>query len=408
MPYYSFVLLCYNNWELTNQAITTLNDSISDTYKQKGIEIIVVNNGSIDDTKKYLEQIKNTFSQQIELILIHLKENMGYSVGINTGLAQCKGEIITVLNNDLIFPKHWFDGIVNTLESDKSIGAAVPFLSHADMQQYKGVEFENLNEMHEFSKKIMVKNKDVRIFTERIISACVSMKKELLTLVGGNDFWFGLGHFDDDDWSLRVWISGYKIAITGASFVHHIGSATFKQKSNLILAAHYANVLKFTSKWGEKSADYGYRKEIVKQTEYSKNEMYFPLSYNEFNKPSSSSERNDTNKKRNIVLVADWMNMSSQWRKKCAEIKSLFEAGDDQLHLWIPKTYYSKKETEIVNLLVMKVLGSKSYINYVYDNVYPVDIIKFLCRYDVFLTAGNDYINHYFKYLLGNTSLLIK
>lgn len=53
MPYYSFVLLCYNNWELTNQAITTLNDSISDTYKQKGIEIIVVNNGSIDDTKKY-------------------------------------------------------------------------------------------------------------------------------------------------------------------------------------------------------------------------------------------------------------------------------------------------------------------------------------------------------------------
>lgn len=145
MPYYSFVLLCYNNWELTNQAITTLNDSISDTYKQKGIEIIVVNNGSIDDTKKYLEQIKNTFSQQIELILIHLKENMGYSVGINTGLAQCKGEIITVLNNDLIFPKHWFDGIVNTLESDKSIGAAVPFLSHADMQQYEGVEFENIS-----------------------------------------------------------------------------------------------------------------------------------------------------------------------------------------------------------------------------------------------------------------------
>lgn len=196
MPYYSFVLLCYNNWELTNQAITTLNDSISDTYKQKGIEIIVVNNGSIDDTKKYLEQIKNTFSQQIELILIHLKENMGYSVGINTGLAQCKGEIITVLNNDLIFPKHWFDGIVNTLESDKSIGAAVPFLSHADMQQYKGVEFENLNEMHEFSKKIMVKNKDVRIFTERIISSDINRAVTLACFLTRNPNKFGMVDFN--------------------------------------------------------------------------------------------------------------------------------------------------------------------------------------------------------------------
>ena len=129
MPYYSFVMLCYNKWELTKQAITTLVESLSLSHKNKEMELIIVNNGSSDETKEGIEQIKKLYSHEIEVVPVHLKENMGYPVGANMGLAQCRGQIITILNNDLVFPDNWFNGIVNTLESDNSIGVAVPFLS---------------------------------------------------------------------------------------------------------------------------------------------------------------------------------------------------------------------------------------------------------------------------------------
>ena len=46
MPHYSFVILCYNNWNLSKQAITSLIESLNPSYFERGIELIIVNNGS--------------------------------------------------------------------------------------------------------------------------------------------------------------------------------------------------------------------------------------------------------------------------------------------------------------------------------------------------------------------------
>ncbi|MFJ7684974.1 hypothetical protein [Peribacillus butanolivorans] len=64
----------------------------------------------------------------------------------------------------------------------------------------------------------MQENKNKQIFTEGLIGACVSIKKEMVSLIGRNDFWFGYSFFDDDDWSLCACIAGDKLAIVGAYF----------------------------------------------------------------------------------------------------------------------------------------------------------------------------------------------
>ena len=63
-----------------------------------------------------------------------------------------KGEIITIVNNDFVFPENWFDGIVNTLDSDALIGVAAPFLSYASGPAHLGVSFGSINEMRKFAK----------------------------------------------------------------------------------------------------------------------------------------------------------------------------------------------------------------------------------------------------------------
>lgn len=401
MPYYSFVMLCYNKWELTKQAINTLIESISQSHKNKGIELIIVNNGSSDETEAGIEQIKALHGKEIEIVSVHLEENMGYPVGANMGLAQCRGQIITMLNNDLVFPSNWFDGIVHTLENNPSIGAAVPFLSFGSGAEHLGVAFPSLDEMRKFAKKYMEENKDKLIYSERVIGACLSFKKDLFERIGGNDFWFGLGLYDDDDWSLRANIAGYKTVITGSSYVHHIGTVTFHQQSDILHSAFIANSRKFRIKWLKSGFDPVHRKEVINHTNYSRQEHFFPLKIDHFSKVPLLDKSKKSPNQKDWIMVADWLYDHSQWRKKLSEINhQTISEGENNLFLWIPKTYFPEQE---IMKEAEKILDhSNFHIHYLFDEVPPIDILTFLKKYDVFLTVEGDYVNRYIRYLLRN------
>ncbi|CAG9610676.1 glycosyltransferase family 2 protein [Pseudoneobacillus rhizosphaerae] len=86
MPYYSFVLLCFNKWNLTKQAITTLIESLNPSYFEWGIELIIVNYGSVDETKFSLIKMERKYKDKLQMKTVHLDEIIGYPVGINSGL----------------------------------------------------------------------------------------------------------------------------------------------------------------------------------------------------------------------------------------------------------------------------------------------------------------------------------
>lgn len=394
MPYYSFVLLCYNKWELTQQAISTLILSLSSIHKDKGMELIVVNNGSSDETKEGLEKIREQYQHEFAVVPIHLKQNVGYPVGINKGLAKCNGQMITVLNNDLVFPANWFDGIVQILENNQSIGMAVPFLSYGSGLEHLNVSFQSLEEMRTFAQTFMEENKDKLLYSERVIGACLTLKREVLDLIGGNDFWFGLGLFDDDDWSLRAGIAGYKSVITGASFVHHIGTVTFHQQSDHLSYAFQSNYPKFARKWSGNGLDHTNRKGIIQNTAYAREEHFFPLNNSDFNPLNQTSNRQKLNDKRKLIMVADWTNDLSRWKSK---LKTIIESlsAKTELYLWIPMKYYpeTKVKEEIDN-------ERSTEVFYLFNDVPPVDLLHFFDHYDSFLVIEDDFVNLSLKNLV--------
>lgn len=392
-PYYSFMMLCYNNWHLTKQSITTLIESLSGNHKDKGIELIILNNGSSDVTQAGIEEVKKLHQHEIEIKPVHLPENMGYPVGVNMGLAHCMGEIVTILNNDLVFPEKWFDGIVSTLESDKSIGVAAPFLSIGSGREHVGVRFQTREEMKEFAANFMQTYKHRIIYTPRMIGACMSYKREVLSLIGGNDFWYGLGQFDDDDLSLRTAISGYKLAITGSSFVEHIGTVTFRQASHTLRASFRANRAKFIRKWCKNQFRINERLNIVQHAKYSRNEHFFPLKWEDFETFQKDSEM----KPGSLLLAADWTNIHSQWRETLAEIREQVNSGQYHLYLFIPADYFS--EADIVKEAEDIFGGKPPTLHYITESVPPVHLLQFIGKFQSFLPVKNDYINLYLKYL---------
>ena len=91
---YSIVIPCFNE-EGTIRLILERTKTI---FIANDVELILVNNGSTDNTKGILSEIIFNYPHAK---YIDLKTNLGYGGGILKGLSHCKGEIIGWTHADL-------------------------------------------------------------------------------------------------------------------------------------------------------------------------------------------------------------------------------------------------------------------------------------------------------------------
>ena len=84
---YSLIIPCYN--EFNN--LDTLIENCRPLLTNNEIEVVLVNNGSIDGTTTKMRNLK---SQYENLVIVDLNTNLGYGGGIISGLSASKGEII--------------------------------------------------------------------------------------------------------------------------------------------------------------------------------------------------------------------------------------------------------------------------------------------------------------------------
>ena len=390
MVQFSFVLLCYNNWNMTKQAVITLLDSLDPIHQSKGIELIIVDNGSTDETPFGIEQIKKEYENNlIKIYKVRLDPNMGYTPGINAGLSKCQGKIISILNNDLVFPPKWFNGLVEVLEGNEEIGLVAPYLSRSSGLQNCNMQFSTLDEMKAFATEFTEKGETNITLTHRVIGACMVFKKEVIELTGGNDIWFGLGQFDDDDWCLRTIVAGYKVAVVGNSFVHHISSVTYKQQSELVDATFRINQDKMQKKWRMRKNNRITK--VLKNVTYSRKHHYFPTRKEDFNQlPSPTFSRGEGVRK--FLLVADWSHPFSKWKEKLKTAIQDLSENNYEIHIWIPKQYYLKS----------KILDEKKFspsslsrLKIIYNTISPSDYLIFINSFDAIYTVEDDYVNRY-------------
>tara|TARA_B100001093_G_scaffold456117_1_gene466809 strand:- start:646 stop:1401 length:756 start_codon:yes stop_codon:yes gene_type:complete len=91
----SVILPCYNECKNIPIIVERFSELIN---KNQSIEVIMVNNGSNDDSKKILNKLAkyNHF-----LKVINLKKNLGYGGGIHRGLIEASGNILSYTHSDL-------------------------------------------------------------------------------------------------------------------------------------------------------------------------------------------------------------------------------------------------------------------------------------------------------------------
>ena len=112
-PFISVLLPVYNG---AATIVPALDSLVAQDYPADRYEVIVVNDGSTDDTARVVADRQN-------LRYIELPHNMGISPALNAGLDAARGEILVIFNDDcLAAPDYLSQLVLGYLRLDKPLG----------------------------------------------------------------------------------------------------------------------------------------------------------------------------------------------------------------------------------------------------------------------------------------------
>lgn len=121
----SIVIPVYKGLEMTRDCV----ESIFRHGSRRDFEVIIVDNGSPRSDREGLHKLAESYPDRIRVL--QCRENFGYGLGNNLGVAESKGRDIVLLNNDTVVHEGWLDELINALH-EPGVGAVQPKLLYPD------------------------------------------------------------------------------------------------------------------------------------------------------------------------------------------------------------------------------------------------------------------------------------
>lgn len=234
----SIIIPTYNQAKYLKSCIESISEHTDLPY-----EIIIVDNGSTDETERYLKQVGTEVRYKI------LADNHGFAGAVNIGLMMSKGTTLLLLNNDTLVTPNWLDNMLACLNSDDRVGMVGPVTNYISGDQRIDVPYTDISDMLEFARLYNEPNSAKWARTDRLTGFCLLFKRELLEKVGYLDEGYAIGNFEDDDLNVRVRLMGYSLAIAKDSFIHHFGSVSMKAVQSFE-HVNDRNMRFYMDKWG--------------------------------------------------------------------------------------------------------------------------------------------------------------
>jgi GT2 family glycosyltransferase len=220
----SLVIPVYNQLDYTRQCL----DSIA-RYTDQPYELIVVDNASTDGTQEFLRDVKAT--------IITNQHNLGCAKAWNQGVRASHGDVIGILNNDIVVTKGWIEGLLKFMEkADHGI------VSPAAREEYLNYDLDA------YATEFTGLCKDAT--RAELYGACLVIKRDVFDRVGLFDDTFVYGGCEDIDFIWRAQRAGFSIGMTGSVLIHHFGMVTQDAiKQTETNAYPTANLAHFQKKW---------------------------------------------------------------------------------------------------------------------------------------------------------------
>lgn len=225
------------NWN----GVELLKNCLPSIIKQvfKDFEVIIVDNGSTDESIQYLKTNFPNFK------IIKLSKNIGFAGAVNRGIKKALGEYIILLNNDTEMNKNCLKYLVEAADKHSEAGmvaAKIKNFYHRNIIDNAGDEIDIIG--HSFTRGTGKTdgpkfNKPEYVFL--VTGGGGLFKKEVFNKIGFFDEDYFL-YMEDIDLSFRAQLAGFKAWYEPKAVIYHKRMSTSSKNMSFVEPECFRNM----------------------------------------------------------------------------------------------------------------------------------------------------------------------
>jgi hypothetical protein len=237
----TIIIVSWNTSGLLSQCLS----SIYETGSRFAFEVIVVDNGSTDDSVSMVEE------RFPAVKLIRNDRNLGFARANNQGLEAGSSRYFMLLNSDTIMLPGVIDTLIEVADQNPNVGIVGPKLLNMNgslqeswasfpsfLSEVLGQNFRHRRPVHDIPNTFDV---------DWIMGACMLVSSEMLKDVGklDEDYFF---YSEETDWCFRIKKQNWKIWYTTDTSIYHLGGGSTQRGSVIQLVRLYQGKLLYFKK----------------------------------------------------------------------------------------------------------------------------------------------------------------
>jgi len=218
-PLVSLIVLNWNGKELLRRCLRSI-----ESIDYPNVEVIVVDNASTDSS---VDMVREEFPSA-KIIVNAL--NLGFAGGNNEGIRIARGEIVALINNDVILDRNWVTFIAQAIMNNPKIGIVGGKIFYAGSNNLiysAGGKVSYLRgtvalvgmgrqDSSEFSKSRLV---------DHVAGCAMAFRRDLVKKVGLLDPEYFL-YVEETDFCFRARRANYKISYVPEAIAWHLAGGT--------------------------------------------------------------------------------------------------------------------------------------------------------------------------------------
>ena len=215
-PEISIIIVLFNQAHLTLSCLEALARRAA-SGEEPGFEIVLVDNGSSDETAELLELIDGAR-------VIRNASNAGFPRGCNQGAEVARGRVLLLLNNDAVVRPGALAAALATLDGDETTGAVGGrlILPGGKLQEAGSIMWSDGTALGygrgwQPERGEAMFRRDVDFCSGALLMTPLAVWRQL----GGLDEGFSPAYYEDVDYCFRLWERGLKVVYEPDAVADH-------------------------------------------------------------------------------------------------------------------------------------------------------------------------------------------
>jgi len=244
----SIIIPIFNRWSLTEACLESLFKTLPSRFSG---EVLVVNDGSTDDTAAML---KGWLKRESRLRVFSNPRNLGFVDSCNHGASEANGEFLIFLNNDVVLLPGWMTPLLRLFRDFPRAGAVGGKLISPEgiLQEAGAIVFGDGSAMN-FGRGDTDIEAPLYNFVREVdycSAALLATPRTLFQELGGFATEYRPGYYEDTDYCFRLRERGYATYYQPeCAVVHREGGTAGRELSQGMKQYQAINRVKFINRW---------------------------------------------------------------------------------------------------------------------------------------------------------------